>query len=146
MDASTLWWIAAGLAVGLELLTGTFYLLLFGLGLAAAALAAQAGLSAAAQFTAAALLGGGACAMLSAVRSRRPDGPATAHNPDINIDIGEHVAVATWDASAPGARHTARVHYRGSDWSAAFIGRGTPAPGDYVIRALQGNELQLDHA
>ena len=43
MEDSTLWWLAAGAAVIVELLTGTFYLLMLTLGLAAGALAAHAG-------------------------------------------------------------------------------------------------------
>ena len=43
MAESTLWWLATGAAVGIELVTGTFYLLMFAIGMAAAALAAHAG-------------------------------------------------------------------------------------------------------
>ena len=41
MADSTLWWLLAGAAVAVELLTGTFYLLMFAIGLAAAAIAAH---------------------------------------------------------------------------------------------------------
>ena len=41
--AATGWWIAAGMLVAIELLTGTFYLLMLALGCVAAALAAHAG-------------------------------------------------------------------------------------------------------
>jgi membrane protein implicated in regulation of membrane protease activity len=146
MQASTLWWIAAGLAVGAELLSGTFYLLLFSLGLAAAALAAMAGLSPALQWLAAALVGGGACALWYLKRGRAPAALPTERNPDVNIDIGQRIVVRAWNEALPGARHTARVHYRGSQWAAVYSGQGTPAPGDYVIRAVHGNELHLDHA
>ena len=43
MSDSTLWWLLAGAAVALELFTGTFYLLMLAVGMAAAALAAHAG-------------------------------------------------------------------------------------------------------
>ena len=42
-NASTGWWLAAGVLVVAELATGTFYLLMLALGLAAGALAAHAG-------------------------------------------------------------------------------------------------------
>ena len=45
MEASTIWWLAAGAVVVAELLTGTFYLLMVALGLVAAALAAHLGLA-----------------------------------------------------------------------------------------------------
>lgn len=144
MDTSTLWWIAAGLAVGAELLTGTFYLLLFSLGLAAAALAAMAGLSPTLQWLAAALIGGGACLLGYLRRGRKGAALPTERNPDVNIDIGQHIQVPAWDSVPPGARHTARVHYRGSHWAAVYTGGGTPTPGEHVIRAVQGNELLLD--
>jgi len=45
-EASTGWWVLAGLMVLAELLSGTFYLLMMAVGAAAAALAAHAGLDA----------------------------------------------------------------------------------------------------
>ena len=39
MDQPTIWWLLAGITVAVELVTGTFYLLMIALGLAAAALA-----------------------------------------------------------------------------------------------------------
>ena len=43
MAFSTIWWLMAGVAVIAELLTGTLYLLMVALGLAAAAIAAHLG-------------------------------------------------------------------------------------------------------
>ena len=43
MAESTIWWLCAGAAVAVELLTGTFYLLMLATGLAAAAVAAHLG-------------------------------------------------------------------------------------------------------
>ena len=60
MEASTIWWLAAGAVVVAELLTGTFYLLMVALGLVAAALAAHLGLASALQMVSAAIVGGGA--------------------------------------------------------------------------------------
>ena len=44
LDASTLWWLMAGVAVAIELLTGTFYLLMLAIGSAAGAVVAHTGL------------------------------------------------------------------------------------------------------
>src|SRR5436305_6136835 len=54
MDFShaSVWWIAAGVAVAAELATGTFYLLMIAMGLAAGALAAQLGSAEPLQFLA----------------------------------------------------------------------------------------------
>ncbi|HNN34802.1 MAG TPA: NfeD family protein, partial [Ottowia sp.] len=58
MADSTVWWIAAGLLVAAELLTGTFYLLMLAIGGVAGALAAHAGLSLSAQLVAGGVTGG----------------------------------------------------------------------------------------
>ena len=68
LDASTLWWLMAGVAVATELLTGTFYLLMLAIGLAAGALAAHAGLGTTAQILVRAVVG--ASTVLGAYLSR----------------------------------------------------------------------------
>ena len=70
MEESTIWWLLAGGVVAAELLTGTFYLLMLAVGLAAAAIAAHLGLSTALQIVTAAVVGGRA-----AQAPRRPIGP-----------------------------------------------------------------------
>ena len=60
MADSTVWWLLAGTAIAVELVTGTFYLLMVAIGLAAGAIAAHAGGSTSAQLVVAALVGGGA--------------------------------------------------------------------------------------
>mgnify|MGYP006147005675 CR=1 FL=1 len=57
MADSTLWWLLAGAVVALELFTGTFYLLMLALGMAAGALAAHAGAGLAVQLVVAAGVG-----------------------------------------------------------------------------------------
>jgi membrane protein implicated in regulation of membrane protease activity len=139
MSASTLWWIAAALAVAAELASGTFYLLMLALGLAAGAIAAHLGATLAPQLLSAALVGGGAVALWSLYRSRQPAALPAASNPDVNLDIGQQVHVSRW--ASDGSAH---VHYRGADWTVRWHGgaeQPAPAPGTYVIRALQGNYL-----
>ena len=72
VSASTLWWSAAGVAVVVELLTGTFYLLMMAIGLAAAAVAAHLGLAGTGQVIAAAVVGGGATALWHLKRASHP--------------------------------------------------------------------------
>ncbi len=137
MNDATLWWIAAGALVGLELVTGTFYLLMVSLGLAAAAVSAHLGATHAAQFVVAAVLGGGAVVVWHMLRLQHPPASAQA-NPDLNIDIGSTVHVAQWQADG-----TARVQFRGAAWSARHEGTAPPASGDHVIRAIDGATLVL---
>src|SRR5438105_10182766 len=96
ISASTLWWVAAGVAVAAELTTGTFYLLMVALGLAAAAVAAHLGAAVGTQILAAAIVGGGATAAWHWRRARQPHSPPAHLNRDVNLDIGERVNVAAW--------------------------------------------------
>ena len=137
-NTPTLWWLAAGALVAAELVTGTFYLLMVALGCAAGALAAHAGLSGTAQMSIAALLGFVATLAWHAVRARQPKSPPAASNRDVNLDIGSPVRVEQWLSDG-----SARVHYRGSAWSARFAGSGMPQPGEHVIVAVYGSELRV---
>lgn len=138
MSPAIVWWIATAVLVLAELATGTFYLLMISIGLAAGALAAHAGLDTTGQLLAAALLGGGATAAWHLRRQRQPAPPPAAANHDVLLDVGERVAVAAWDEAG-----RTRVHYRGADWQARWVGAGAPQPGEHVIEALDGNVLLL---
>jgi membrane protein implicated in regulation of membrane protease activity len=140
-SAATGWWVLAGVLVAVELATGTFYLLMMALGAAAAALAANAGLGTAAQFIAAALVGGGATAVWHLKRARNPRSAPAASNRDVILDIGETLTIEAWMPDG-----TARAHYRGAAWAVRYAGSDTPTPGAYRIVALQGNELSVQHA
>ena len=140
LEASTWWWLATGALVAVELATGTFYLLMLAIGTAAAALAAHAGLGTSGQLIAAAVVGGGAVFAWHLRRRRQPRSAPAASNPDVHLDIGSTVHVSHWHADG-----TARVHYRGANWEARYGGAGTPAAGDFVVRAMEGNRLVLDH-
>ena len=137
-SSATFWWVAAGAAVAVELATGTFYLLMVALGLAAAAIAAHLGLGPSGQIIVAALVGGGCTAAWHWQRARQPHSAPARENRDVNLDIGERVHVAAWASD-----RTARVQYRGSTWTAR-LSPGTPAaPGEYKVQAVEGNWLVL---
>lgn len=136
MNGATAWWIACGLLVAAELATGTFYLLMLAIGVAAGALAAHLGLSLTAQIVSAALVGGAA---VVGWHLKRPQSRSAASNPDVNLDIGQHVQVDQWNADG-----SATVRYRGTDWQARHVGSETPASGAHVIRAVEGSCLMLD--
>ena len=59
MAQTTIWWVLAGAVIALELLSGTFYLLMLSLGLVGAAIAAHLGASMPIQLVVAAVVGGG---------------------------------------------------------------------------------------
>jgi membrane protein implicated in regulation of membrane protease activity len=39
---------------------------------------------------------------------------------------------------------SARVHYRGADWDARFVGAGQAEPGEHVVHAVDGSCLMLE--
>ena len=58
MSDATMWFVLSGVLVALELMTGSFYLLMLGLGALAAALTAMAGHGLSVQLVVAAAVGG----------------------------------------------------------------------------------------
>jgi membrane protein implicated in regulation of membrane protease activity len=139
MDDSTFWWIAAGVAVAAELITGTFYLLMVAIGLAAAALVAHTGAATAIQITVAAAVGGGAVLVLRWARSRGTAAPAAQANPDIHLDIGQTVHIAHWSADG-----SSQVHYRGANWTAIHRTGVVPVAGEHRVAEVIGSRLLVD--
>ncbi|MBX3607509.1 MAG: NfeD family protein [Piscinibacter sp.] len=137
-SAATLWWLAAGAAVAAELATGTFYLLMIALGLAAAAIAAHLGAPSPAQWIAAALVGACTTALWHWRRAHDPRSAPPASNRDVNLDVGERVHVEAWKPDG-----TARVNYRGTQWSARLQPGAPAAPGEHRVAAVEGNWLVL---
>ena len=135
---ATLWWVAAGILVAAELATGTFYLLMLALGLAAAAIAAHIGLTGTAQIVVAALVGGATTALWHWRRAQQPRSAPAAENRDVNLDIGEQVHVSAWSSD-----RSTRVQHRGTQWSARLHEGHAPEPGLHRIVAVQGNHLVL---
>ena len=138
MDNPTAWWILAGFFVAMELLSGTFYLLMLAIGAVAGALAAHAGLDPQWHWVAFTVVGGGAVVAL--YLSRRTFGKRTSiearHD---NLDLGATVDVTGWSADG-----VARVHYRGSDWSARLARRGPLCTGPHRIAGQDGNVLLIE--
>jgi len=137
MADSTLWWLLAGAAVAVELLTGTFYLLMLGVGMVAGALAAHAGTAAPTQLVVAALAGGGAVAGWHIIRRHRlVDGTPGAN---LDFDAGERVQIDAWAAD-----NTSTVRYRGAVWTAVPAG-GTPqGTGAHRVRKVDGSRLVVE--
>ena len=138
MSESTIWWLLAGAAVGIELVTGTFYLLMLAIGLAAAAIASHLGLPLTWQLVTAAAVGGGAVVLWHYLRGDQPGKLPAQSNADVHIDIGEPVFVEVWNADG-----TANVKYRGSNWAAMTHG-SAPSSGQHRIKELMGNRLVLE--
>ena len=142
MDQATVWWVLAGAMVAVELATSTFYLLMIGVGMAAGALAAHAGVPLVGQIMTAALIGGGAVVLWNWRGSKQPKAAPANANSDVHIDIGETVHVEQW---APDG--TATVKYRGATWTAVMSAPNeVTGAGSFRITQLQGNRLVLEKA
>ncbi|MEI5997760.1 NfeD family protein [Paraburkholderia bengalensis] len=132
-----LWWIGAGVLVVLELIHGTFYLLMVALGFVAAALARLAGADLTLQFGIAAVVALAAVLVLRKSRFGRKTRTRAeaARNPDVNLDIGSTLVVPAWHAGH------ARTSYRGATWDVE-LSPGEPEDANvYEITALRGNCL-----
>jgi membrane protein implicated in regulation of membrane protease activity len=142
METSTVWWLLTGALVALELATGTFYLLMLALGMAAGAVCAHLGLSSTAQLVTAALVG--ALAVLAWHHTHpAPSKQKSEHNPDLHLDIGSTVHVESWPASG-----TTSVMHRGAPWLARHSQQGLQGSslfetGLHRIVAVDGNTLVL---
>ena len=130
-------WLLLGLAlVVVELLTGTFYLLILGLAAGMGSLAAWLGAPIWAQTVLVAIAG---VAGIIVIRRRKQGRPATHGNEQ--MDVGQTVVVESW-ISEP--QRLAHVRYRDAPWDAEIVGSDAVAPGAvlYVI-GTEGNRLRV---
>jgi membrane protein implicated in regulation of membrane protease activity len=135
MDHATVWAVTGLVLVIVELVTGTFYLLMLGIAAFGAALAAWLGLEFAAQSIVAAILGAAGCYGVHVYKARN------AAQQMAPIDAGMPASFESW--LDPGTR-LARVRYRGASWEARVEGVEGIEPGStlYVL-AADGNTLRV---
>ncbi|MEN9982333.1 MAG: hypothetical protein RJB10_77 [Pseudomonadota bacterium] len=136
MADSSIWWVLTGIVVALELMTGTFYLLMFAVGLAAAAVASHLGMSLSMQFVIASVVGGGAVIAWHFLRGKKMVGKHAEFNSDVNMDIGQSVYIESWQAD-----RTANIKYRGSSWTAQLQAGSASDAGSYCIEQIVGSRL-----
>jgi membrane protein implicated in regulation of membrane protease activity len=140
MADSTIWWLLAGTAVAVELVTGTFYLLMLSIGFAAGALTAYTGAGAVLQILAAAVVGGSSVIGWSYFRKKgRPEEPSIGGDRNVNLDVGETVHIERWNADG-----TATVKYRGASWTAVHREGAIPVAGPHRVAELIGSRLLVD--
>jgi len=136
MTDSTVWWLLAGAAVAVELMTGTFYLLMLATGLAAAAVAAHLGATFPMELVIASIVGGGSVLAWRAYKQKRPSAPPAGSNQDVNLDIGATVQVQAWNPDGTG-----ETRYRGAVWQVSLRPGNPAAPGAHVIEEVVGSRL-----
>jgi len=130
-----LWMLAGGILIFVELVTGTFYLLVLGLAALAGGVAGWLGLPFWAQLLATLLI---AVIGVIMIKRRRPSRASAAGGGNA-IDIGQLVTLDSWVSEADGI---ARVHYRGALWDAQVVGERA-AGSTYFIRSVEGSTLRV---
>ena len=130
------WFILALILLGLEMASGTFYLLVLSIAMAVGGITA--------------LLGGGFSVqlVLTALASivgiyllRRWKGANTGDVSIQNLDIGQTVKVLNWHEDGG-----ARVFFRGAEWDAVFDQSDVVHEGTFYIKDVRGSILVLTHA
>lgn len=129
------WFLLALVLLGLEMATGTFYLLMLSLALAVGGTAALLGLGLPAQLALAALAGVAGIIFLRRWKVGR--GSDTASQ---SLDTGQAVRVLSWHADG-----TARVYYRGAEWDAELDANVSGHEGTFYIKEIRGSVLVLTH-
>ena len=136
------WMSAALVVVILEIFSGTFYLLMMAIGLAAGALVAYFGGALEIQLVTAAVVGMLATLILRQARGGRTPSTVATRDPNINLDIGQSISVDAWiNPFQANQRATARVLYRGAMWDVECADLGMTSPGQFIIRELRGSRL-----
>lgn len=134
MDPALAWAVAGLVLVIVELLTGTFYLLMLGVAAFGAAGAAWLGYDFSVQVLVAALAAAAGCYGIYAYRAKNKAEQMT-------LDAGMPASFESW--IDPGAR-LARVRYRGASWDARVEGGEALEPGATVyVVAADGNTLKV---
>jgi membrane protein implicated in regulation of membrane protease activity len=135
MDPALIWAVSGLALVIVELLTGTFYLLMLGLAAFGAAGTAWLGYEFPVQVIVAAVIASAGCYAVHVYRVKN----RTQQMP--SIDAGMPASFETW--IDPGAR-LARVRYRGASWDARVEGIEALEPGTTVyVLATDGNTLKV---
>jgi len=129
------WFLLALVLIGLEMATGTFYLLVVAIAMGLGGAAALLGMGLAAQLAVAALAG-----VVGIVLLRRWKGGSSTDAASASLDTGRPVKVLTWREDG-----TARVLYRGAEWDAELEAADSGHEGTFYIKAMRGSVLVLEH-
>jgi membrane protein implicated in regulation of membrane protease activity len=130
MNDQIIWWILAAVLVAAELMTGTFYLLVYGISAAAAGLAAYFGIGRVGQLLVAAVIGALGTIMLR--KWRHADSGSAALQ---DLDVGQQVRTESWELGR------GKVLYRGAVWDAQAENESVDGSRPLYIRAIRGTVL-----
>ena len=135
MDTYLIWLVAGFLLVIVELVSGTFYLLVLGVAALAGGVVAYTGLPFSVQAIVAATL-----AVVGVVWVNRVRRVSTAVKMR-SLDAGQPAAFDRWVDRAAGQ---ARVKYRDALWDASVVGEISGEPGEVLyVASIDGNTLKV---
>ncbi len=129
------WFLLALVLIGMEMATGTFYLLMLGVAMAVGGLAALSGADFALQLMLSAL-----AVMAGTIILRRWKGSHVPPAANADLDTGQAVKVLSWRDDG-----TARVFYRGAEWDAEPESAATPRETTLYIKSMRGSTVILTH-
>lgn len=129
------WFLLAFALLGLEMLSGTFYMIVFSIAAATAGIAAYFHFSVTVQLIGAALV---AVIGISALRTWKAANMPAGSVADRNPNIGQMVQVESWREDG-----TLRVQHRGSQWDAELESTDTPRDVPLYIKDQRGSVLIL---
>jgi len=133
MMSYLIWWVLAAVLVGVELLTGTFYLLAVGFAFVAGGVVALMDGSLEMQ-----LIVGGVLSVVGVMVAHQWRLRRASPEPQASLDLGQSVRVLTWRDDG-----TARVEYRGTQWDADMAaGEATRAETMYIVD-VRGSTLVI---
>ena len=135
MDTYLIWLVAGFLLVIVELVSGTFYLLVLGLAAVAGGVVAYTGLPFSVQAVVAATLAVVGVVWVNRVRR------SSAGVKMRSLDVGQPAAFDRWADRAAGQ---ARVKYRDALWDATVVGEISGEPGEVLyVDSIDGNALKV---
>jgi membrane protein implicated in regulation of membrane protease activity len=133
------WWALLGIAlIVVDLIAGTFLLLILGVAAFAGAAVAYFGYSFWLQALAAGALG--SVGLIWVSRSHGAKLKSSRGTDEHILDIGQMVELESWISEADGL---ARVRYRNASWDARVEGERTPGGKVFFIRSMDGNTLHV---
>jgi membrane protein implicated in regulation of membrane protease activity len=135
MDAYVYWFLLCLVLLGIEMVSGTFYLLVVAIAAAVAGMSALLGMAMVGQMILSALTGiSGILILRNSIRNQVTDAA------NFSIDIGQPVRIIKWNGD-----RSARVNYRGTEWDAQLESPETPSDVTLYIASMQGSSLVLTH-
>ena len=128
-----IWWVLATVLVGVELMTGTFYLLAVGFAFIVGGVAAWLGASLEIQ-----LVVGGVLSVVGVMVAHQWRARRAMPLPQASLDLGQSVRVQTWRDDG-----SARVEYRGTQWDAEVADAQVARAETMYIVGTRGSTLLI---